>query len=254
MQGDQNNAQVILALDVGGSFIKSALFRDGELLEERPLSPSHSGGSAGEIAGALREAARGTYNVLGIAIPGPFDYRRGVSWMEHKFGSIKGRNLKEFLPDVPVRFVHDANAFLLGEWKGERRMGAVMLGTGLGVAAVIDGELRVNEFGSPAEEVRLWDKPFRGTTAEQALDLRNHGPGQPPEKWDRFGGLLAEILTPWHEKLRLERIVIGGQIANDFEHFKHALKHLPVFHSTKGNHAVLYGVESIWRRGNHDHP
>ena len=242
MQSHENNAQIILSLDVGGSFIKSALIRNGEIIREREKVPSCSGGSAGEIAAALRRAAVEKVDAIAVAIPGPFDYHRGVSLMEHKFAAVKGMDLKKFLPDVPVKFIHDANAFLLGEWNGESRMGAITLGTGIGAAVIVNGELLVNDLGSPAPKASLWNKPFCGMTVEEALDLRNHGPGQPPDKWHRFGELLAEILTPWSEQFQLEKIVIGGQIANDFELFKEPLQKLPVDRSKLGEKAALLGT------------
>lgn len=247
MQSDQDHAEVTLALDIGGTFIKSALFRGGKLIESRPQLSSRSGGSAEEIAAALRQASQGEYDAIGVAIPGPFDYRNGVSLMEHKFAAIKGRSLREFLPEMPIRFIHDANAFLLGEWRGERRLGGITLGTGLGAAAVIDGELLTNELGSPREDVSLWNKPFRGTTVELALDLRGHGPGQSMEKWLEFGKTLAEILTPWHRRFGFETIVIGGQIARDFELFRAPLAGLPVRPSADEN-ATLSGAAAFFRR------
>ncbi len=248
MQSDENHAQVILALDIGGTFIKSALFRNGELLRMLPQVPSSSGGSREEIAAALRLATEEPADAIGVAIPGPFDYRNGVSLMDHKFAAIKGCSLREFLPEVPVRFLHDANAFLLGERGGQRRMGAITLGTGLGAAVIIDHELQTNDLGSPAPEVSLWSKPFRGTTVEKALDLAGHGPGQPPEKWRRFGELLAEILTPWSERFQLEEIVFGGQISNDFELFREPLAHLPIRKSICKYAALLGAAKQIEQR------
>lgn len=251
MQTDENNAQVILALDVGGTFIKSALFRGGELQHLLPQIPSCSGGGAEEIGSALRRVVRaaGRIDGIGIAIPGPFDYRNGVSLMEHKFRAIKGKSLFEFLPGVPVRFIHDANAFLLGERKNERRIGGVTLGTGIGAAVMIDGELLTDELGSPAKEVSLWSRPFRDTTVEKALKLREHGPGQPPEVWREFGALLAEILTPWRETFQLESIALGGQIARDFDRFKGPLAGLPVRQSVQGELSALSGAAKQFHIG-----
>ncbi len=254
MQNNQDNAQVILALDIGGTFIKSALFQDGKLLQVLPQIPSHSGGNAEEIAVALRTAvsAAGRIDRIGVAIPGPFDYRNGISLMEHKFGAIKERSLLEFLPDIPVRFLHDANAFLLGEWGGQSRIGGITLGTGLGAAVIVDGKLLTNKLGSPADEVSLWSKTFRGTTVEKALQLSRYnkdlaeaarsGDSAAKQAWQNFGEVLAEILTPWCERFQLEEIALGGQISKDFELFKDPLKGLPVRQSAQGEQAALTGA------------
>lgn len=254
MQSDQNHAEIVLALDVGGTFIKSALFRSGEMQQLLPQIPSCSSGSVEEIASALREATRGEFDAIGVAIPGPFDYRSGTSLMTHKFGALKGRSLREFLPDVPVRFLHDANAFLLGEWDGRSRMGGITLGTGIGAAVIADGELLNNELGSPREDVSLWNKPFRGSTVETALEFRKHdkaladaarsGDVNAGKTWFDFGLLLAEILTEWNRKHRFEEIVLGGQIANDFDLFRKPLAGLPIRRAKDKNAALIGAAQS----------
>lgn len=242
---------VILALDVGGTNIKSALFQNGTLLRELAQVPSGSQSTESEIVASLQAVLDGAGSIggIGISIPGPFDYHRGVSLMEHKFGAIKGRSLMEFLPDVPIRFLHDANAFLLGEWNGESRIGGITLGTGIGASVMVDGKLLLNELGAPREDVSLWKKPFKGTTVEKALDLPGHGPGQSKERWKKFGELLAEIITPWCKRHDLERIVIGGQIARDFECFQIPLQELPVVRSKYGTQAALCGVAKLFKEG-----
>ena len=61
--------------------------------------------------------------IVGIAIPGPFDYQNGVSWMLrlNKYDSLYNFNIKELLmqrlyPLVKdILFVNDAACFLQGE-------------------------------------------------------------------------------------------------------------------------------------------
>ncbi|MBQ2544265.1 MAG: ROK family protein, partial [Bacteroidales bacterium] len=67
-----------ILLDVGGTFIKCS---DGRQV------PVPSGGTAGSIADALKEAifvSEGPVEV-GVAIPGPFDFRKGIFLMKHNF-------------------------------------------------------------------------------------------------------------------------------------------------------------------------
>ena len=97
-----------LLLDIGGTFIKfGAASLDGELLHGISGSvPVDSLGSAREVTGAFAEAVRSGTEALGkndrmlagigICIPGPFDYGKGIPLMKHKFLSIYGMSLKDF--------------------------------------------------------------------------------------------------------------------------------------------------------------
>ena len=116
MPGHQDNAEVVLALDVGGTFIKSALFRDGELFRRLEPVPSCSEGSGEAIAAAFRQVLRqaGEFAHLAVAVPGPFDYARGIFRMPHKFAAVNGCSFAELSGRDAECFLHDANAFLLG--------------------------------------------------------------------------------------------------------------------------------------------
>ena len=261
----------ILALDIGGSFIKSALFVDGAPVRRFAPIPSRSDGDADAIGRALRRAveAAGPVDGIGAAIPGPFDYARGVSLMEHKFGSIRGRALSEYLGPAPVRYMHDANAFLWGEWKrgagrGLRRVGGITLGTGIGAAFMADGCLRTNDLGSPAEDASLWARPFRGGRVEDYCSARallaacpagsvkelaeraRAGEAAPREAWRAFGVALAEALAPWLEALRPEAVIVGGQIAQSLDLFGEPLAALPIRPSALGARAALEGAAGLF--------
>ena len=117
MSGNQNAAEMILTLDIGGTLIKSAVFRAGELIRKLPQVSSCSGGSRDEIASAIRSAVRqaGPVDRIAVSIPGPFDYASGIFRMEHKFAAVKDCAFGDFTDGIPVSYIHDANAFLLGE-------------------------------------------------------------------------------------------------------------------------------------------
>ncbi len=263
MQGDKNHAQVILALDVGGTFIKSGIFEDG-FLHELPQVPSHSDGTSAEIASAFSSvlSAAGKVDAVGIAMPGPFDYRSGISRMTHKFPAIRGMPMQMFFPDIPVRFIHDVNAFLLGVPGGKKgRAGAVTLGTGLGAAFAINGVCQNDESGNPA--FPLWSRPFKNGIAEDFISARGllrQCPGvqdvktleslpETKQLWLDFGKDLALIIRRWIEKLQIETVFLGGQIARAYERFSAPLASLPVVWVKDGNPALfgaaaLYGIES----------
>ena len=110
----------MLLLDVGGTFIKCS---DGRCI------PMPSAGTRDQIAAALRSAVRsltspsGTKTAalpaptLAVAIPGPFDYERGIFLMRHKFAAVYGESFRALagLPEsVDLRFMHDVVAALEG--------------------------------------------------------------------------------------------------------------------------------------------
>jgi glucokinase len=272
MQSDQNTFEIdgcVLALDVGGSFIKSGLADATGLAAEFAPVPVDAAADArsiirafAEVVGAGMSAAAGKINAIGIAFPGPFDYARGVSLMTRKFAGINGVELssalRETLPEiaaVPIRFRHDANAFLSGElWRGAgqglRRAVGVTLGTGIGVSCSVGGRFINNALGSPAPEVSVWSRPYKGGIVEDVISTAglvaryrlshlNYDPadgvkgiagaakGDDPEAVRLFAELgtdLGAVLLPLCERFRPEKIIFGGQISKDFALFEETLK------------------------------
>lgn len=100
-----------------------------------------------EMAGRWKGAS---IDGIGMAFPGPFDYERGISLMQglDKYDSIYGISIEEemkkrtdFLQDTIFCFLHDVEAFALGEsWFGEGREAGRLLclciGTGTGSAFI----------------------------------------------------------------------------------------------------------------------
>ena len=273
MQSNQDHAEIILALDIGGTFIKSALFSAGKLLRKLPQIPACSGGTREEIAESARRAIRQaeTFDRVAVSIPGPFDYSAGIFRMKHKFAAVNGCSFRELSGGTDAVFLHDANAFLLGELtcgaaRGFSRAGGVTLGTGLGAAFAVDGKPLTSLAGSPAENVSLWNKPFRGGIAEDAVSARallakypaqnvkeialraKEGDRTAQEVWLGYGSALFELLTGWSRKLAPEVIVVGGQIARDLELFGPVPPALPVRRSLLGEDAALYGAYEYARK------
>ena len=120
----------VLAVDAGGTSLKAALAQPGgRIVPDSFLQvPVDSRGSAEEIAGAYSALARDAGKLAGklgleivrasVCIPGPFDYAGGVSLMKHKYQSVFGVPLRPWfiktLGNIPVTFLHDSTAFLLG--------------------------------------------------------------------------------------------------------------------------------------------
>ena len=238
-----------LLLDVGGTFLKSAVAdAAGQLLSGSEFScPIRSEGSREEIEGSLAAAvARGAAFAaergmelagIGIAIPGPFDYAAGVSRMTHKFRSICGVDLRGVLhamPGVPadaeIRFMQDVNAALAGEIARGNAAGygasaLVSLGTGLGFALSRDGRVLCNPAGGP--KVVIFNLPYRDGILEDYASkrgfLRIYGElaGQ---TFATVGGILAAALRDLLVEHGVECLLLGGQISRSFAHMEAALR------------------------------
>jgi glucokinase len=252
-----SSPKCILALDAGGTSVKLGLvlphaIREGvlDLLE----IPMPSDGPTDQIRAAYSEAtrtgmacaARRGLKVAGVGIstPGPFDYKNGVSLMDHKYAAIKGMRVRPFIEKaagfLPIRFIHDSFAFLLGElalgdWACYHSPCAVIIGTGLGFAAMRNGRLQRNPQGGPG--ISIYRNPYRDGIAEDFVSRRGiqqrywclGGTGDPSVKeiaqaakngdalcarvFEETGTALAEILAPIVQEGGFDCILLGGQIA-----------------------------------------
>jgi glucokinase len=86
---------------------------------------------------------------LGICSPGPVDHRTGMLLDPPNLAGLHNVPLRQMLIerlDVPVSLEHDAKAAALGEFhygagQDERSMVFIVVGTGVGAAIIIDGQL-----------------------------------------------------------------------------------------------------------------
>lgn len=223
-------------LDVGGTFVKCT---DGRQV------PIPSDGSREAIAAALVDAvgpAEGLKGV-GIAIPGPFDYVHGVFLMKHKFSSVYGcsfRDLARLPESVELKCHHDVNAMLRGAIHKlgleKENTALVTLGTGLGFAYAVDGQVQYNAMGSPA--CNLWNIPLEGggiledrisARGIRAAYVRLTGNDEPSvqtiarraysgeesalEVFSDLGDQLGKALAGLAGELDIDTLLMGGQIA-----------------------------------------
>jgi len=181
----------VIALDIGGTFVKSEVVRDdGSLLGKVEQTRITSNGAAETILATFRQIVELHLHPLagaaplGIAVgvPGPFDYAAGVSLMRHKFAAIYGLDLQQalrsFVPgwDGPVRFRNDAEAIVVGEacygaGRRYRRLIGLTLGTGLGSSFVVDRAPVGCGAGVP-QGGEVWCLPFRGAPADDRFSIR----------------------------------------------------------------------------------
>ena len=262
------NSEAYRLLDVGGTYIKCA---DGSQV------PVPSGGSREAIAAALKKAVGPTDGLRGIAvaIPGPFDFTQGIFLMEHKFAAVKGerfRSLAEVPETIPLRFHHDVNTQLLGALRltGCKNAALVTLGTGLGFAYAVDGEVQYNAVGSPARH--LWNLPYGDGILEDVVSARGiraayadrtgddsqsaytvaklafAGDMDALEIYDRLGELLGEALLEVLQDVDFDTLFVGGQIAKSLSlmqrPLQNALEGVEILHTPEN--AVFEGLSALF--------
>lgn len=186
----KNGKQGILAFDVGGSHIGAGVFSPRSMVLELPDSILVSNAATpNEIFGAFRKLAHSLLNdlscaLVGVAVslPSPFDYAKGISYMEHKYRQLYGVNVRLELaeclgcdPEI-IHLLNDAAAFLIGELtqglaaRAKRAVG-ITLGTGVGSAFAVDGAIVTKGVGIPPQG-EIWNLPYGNATVEDAASTR----------------------------------------------------------------------------------
>ena len=171
-----------MVFDVGGSHVSAAIFNVCherlEAWQSRPIAanPNYEG-FLDFFASLARELPRSTpLNGVAIAMPNPFDYKSGISYMRHKYLQLYGIDLRQGLAEKlgcdPLRlhFLNDASAFMLGELHrgaavGMHRAVGITLGTGIGSAFAVDGEVVVSGAGVPSDG-EIWNLSYRNAIVE----------------------------------------------------------------------------------------
>ncbi|AEV29403.1 transcriptional regulator/sugar kinase [Sphaerochaeta pleomorpha str. Grapes] len=252
-----SNDSCILALDAGGTTIKlGVVLKSGgcsELVDFQE-TPIQSSGSIGEIEEGyakaietgLSLASRHHLKLSGIAVstPGPFDYETGISRMTHKYAAIYGQSVKKIIEqttkDIPVRFMHDSSAFLLGEildprYRSFHTPAAIIIGTGLGFAIIKQGKLLLNASQGPG--ISIFRRPYKGKTAEDFVSKRGimnlytelggslcktvreidlearKGDELCKKVFVQTGMHVGHIVAPLIQEQGIDCLILGGQIA-----------------------------------------
>jgi glucokinase len=278
--------QAVIALDVGGTTVDAAcVSAAGDLVGGLLEIDSPAAGTKDAIVSGLAraiEAARAaardvTVMACGVAMPAPFDYAAGVSYMEHKFQAIYGVKLGELLQaktGLPMYFINDADAFGLGvSWRQlphTKRLGAFTIGTGLGGSFVEDGQNVVADPRVPPGG-EVWDLPFRDgiledyvsargvaalfarlvpgerRSAEDISDLARRGSQPAIDAYRAMGDALGRGLAPVFARFAPEKVVIGGHVGQSLELFGAAMEQalaaegiaeLPLLPAMPGNLAI----------------
>ncbi|MGB8028121.1 MAG: ROK family protein [Terracidiphilus sp.] len=179
----------VLAFDVGGSHVAAAVccapdFRLGPVASAPHATVFTSGAFLDLLHDLGMKARIGLEGVIGmmLAVPGPFDLQAGVSLMRHKLPYLYGFDLRHGLAarfgfePARVRFLNDADAYLLGEIgagaaRGFHRAVGLTLGTGIGSAFAVDERLVTEGPGVPLGG-EIWNLPYQGGIVEDFVSSR----------------------------------------------------------------------------------
>lgn len=262
------NKEIILGVDVGGSHISSALIDKctGSLLPTTVRKKIiNTNGDFNYILDEWTYTLKGSLESLtdyrltgiGIAIPGPFDYEKGISLMKDvkKYASLFGENIKDALRkrlslnnDLPIIFENDATCFGIGEslnngLKSMSRIIAITLGTGFG-STFLQNRKVLKQGDALPPDGELYNVPYLHGIAEDYISgtwiLSTYNSlssikatsvkivaERAIDEMDTvainvfkdFGFHFASCLKPWIKSFNPDYVVIGGSIAQSSQLF-----------------------------------
>lgn len=183
---------------------------------------------------------------IGIAMPGPFDYEKGISYIRglHKYESLFGENVKALLGAAlgilqeEITLINDASAYLMGEMfcgagRGFQNLVGLTLGTGLGSASFYnnrleEGDLYCTDFASGKAEdfisARWLLQSYEQQTGEKlqgvkVLAERVGVDSTAQQLFETYGHNLGKVLAQRYKEQLPEVVVIGGNIAKAWQAF-----------------------------------
>lgn len=171
-----SSADVVVALDVGGTGMKCALVGadGGTLHAER--HPTNAGRGPDAVVGTILDVAEGLAGrarangldpvALGIAVPGVVDTARGVAvWSANVgFRDVPLRDLATARLGLPAALGHDVRVgglaeARLGAGRGAEQVLFVAIGTGIAAAHVVAGSAAVGAHGAAGELGHILVRP-----------------------------------------------------------------------------------------------
>jgi glucokinase len=257
---------IAIGADIGGSHITCAAIdlATGKILRntiaERSVNNQAPAGDiisiwAEALSDSLKNVSFEDVKGIGFAMPGPFDYVNGISYIKGvaKYENLYGVNVKEAIAvalkvpqDFLIRFMNDASSFAVGEaWAGsataESRSLSITLGTGFGSAfisdriPIVDGPLvpkigcvyhlpYLNGIADDYFSTRGLLGRYKSKTGKDLKGVKELAELAPSDKivmdlFDDFGDKLGEFLSYWLKRFDAEILVIGGNISHAYNLF-----------------------------------
>jgi polyphosphate glucokinase len=214
----------VLTIDVGGTNVK--ILATGQPQARKfPSGPKLTAKAMAE--GVKKLAAGWKYDAVSIGYPGPVANGRPVAEPHNLAPGWVGFNFARAF-GCPVRIVNDAAMQALGSYNGGRML-FLGLGTGLGSAMIVDGDL---------EPMELAHLPYKKATYEDYVGLRglkHFG----KKKWRRY---VEDVVERLSAALEPTDIVLGGGNVK-------LLKRLPKGCRQGNNANAFLGGFRLWTDG-----
>lgn len=256
-----------IGADIGGSHITCAAvdLNSGkvlrETLSERAVNNQAQASViidtwADALSAALNKLPAEKVKGIGFAMPGPFDYVKGICYIRGvaKYENLYGFNISDAISlslDAPdnflIRFMNDVSAFAVGEAVVGKaadfsRSMSVTLGTGFGSAfisdkiPIVDGP-DVPKLGCvyhlPYKDgiaddyfsTRWFLGRYKSLTGKEMKGVKELSELASSDKivtdlFTEFGNDLGGFLAPWLKKFDAEILIIGGNISHAYDLFK----------------------------------
>ena len=241
----------ILGIDIGGSGIKGAPVEtaQGTLLAERVRLPTPTASTPDAVTGVIRQIIEqfpDTQGPLGITFPGVVKNGRVLTAanMDPLWAGFEASTFFAAKLGRPAVVVNDADAAGLAEMRfgaGRGIKGVVILltlGTGIGSAVFLDGQLVPNtELGHM--EVR--GKAAEVRAAERVREEKNLG-------WPEWGQRVGEVIARYAFLFNPDLFIIGGGVSRKAERFLPVVQSLvkvPVVAAQLQNQAGLVGAALV---------
>jgi polyphosphate glucokinase len=191
----------VLAIDIGGTHVK--ILATGQT-EKRAIASGPTLTPRRMVTAVKRLAQGWTFDVVSIGYPGPVLHNRpmlephnlGRGWVGFDYARAFGKR---------VRILNDAAMQALGSYRGGRML-FIGLGTGLGTALVMEGQV---------EPLELAHLPYKkGRTYEDYVGLRGlERLGK--KKWRKA---VVDVIAQLRAAMQADYVVVGGGNARKLDH------------------------------------
>jgi len=181
----------VIALDVGGSSVKSGVVQSDAALLFVSHTPLNSQASKDDVLQEFVKIIQSYLHkidsdeLLGIAFgfPGPFDYENGLCLIQgqSKYDNLYQVNIRDELKqklnfNKSILFCNDAEAAVIGEanygaGQGFDRVIGITLGTGLGSGFIVNG-VSVHRGPGVPPNAELFPLKFKGNRADDLFSTR----------------------------------------------------------------------------------
>ena len=214
----------ILVIDIGGTHVKFRIDTRGQI---EKFASGDRMGPRYMVRKIRARVPRGASDAVSIGYPGLVfrgriaaePHNLGGRWVGFDFARAFG---------APVRIVNDAAMQALGSYRGGRML-FLGLGTGLGVALIIDGEVEATELGH---------LPYkRGRTYEDYVGER----GRERRGNRKWRASVREVIGQFQAAFAADYVVLGGGNAV-------RLKKLPRDVQLGDNKNAFVGGVRLWRQ------